>query len=435
MTFGCHEMPQDLFDALAAGGGGPAAIRALARARFSKHLVLLKGVLAAAQGAGAEQARLARDGYDLLSEVQHHDPAAARRAILHPSVGAWALRTLRRPGDGPAFPGAEPGRLSAVAAAAAIRSGLPAEIEVTAVHGAVVLPALGRAAIQDRLAVVRSAGGRADLRSGGRTVEVPADPYTDAPGWLGLRQVNAGSLSVLVDDLDPFRMPSSAHLAPRLSPAQAGRLGTMLQQAWSLLAAGHPAAAAEIAEAVAVVVPLGNERGGQASSSSSATFGAIALSEPPDPATCAATLTHEVQHLKLSALLDIVALTQPDDGRRYYAPWRDDPRPIAGLLQGAYAFLGVTCFWLRQRRLPTRDDGPRAHTEFARWRAATTRTIETLLSSGRLTPAGLDFARGMARTADTWRAEPVPAEAASRACREAERHQAIWEAVNGALPV
>jgi uncharacterized protein len=436
MTFGCHEIPRDLFDALAAGGGGPAAIRALAQARYSKHLILLKGVLAAAPGAGTEQARLARDGYDLLSAVQHHDPAAARNAIQHPSVGPWALRTLRRAGGGPAFPGAEPGRLSAVAAAAAIRSGLPAEIEVPAARGAVLLPALGQAVLDGReTAVVRSGHGSADVRSGRHRVEVPASPYRDAPGWLGLRRIKAGFLDVLVDDLDPFRMPSSTSLSLRLSSVEFGRLDAVLQRAWALLDAGHPAAAAEIAEAVAVVVPLSNERGGQASSSSSAAFGAVALSEPPDPVTCAATLAHEIQHLKLSAVLDIVTLTRPDDGRRYYAPWRDDPRPVAGLLQGAYAFLGVTGFWLRQRTLASRDAALKAHAEFARWRAATTRTIETLLSSGRLTPAGRDFVRGMARTARSWQDEPVPAEAASQARREADRHQAIWQAANGPLPV
>jgi hypothetical protein len=47
----------------------------------------------------------------------------------------------------------------------------------------------------------------------------------------------------------------------------------------------------------------------------------------------------------------------PDDGHRYYVPWRDDPRPISGLLQGAYAYLGVTGFW-RTRRQPDGDPAP-----------------------------------------------------------------------------
>jgi len=52
------------------------------------------------------------------------------------------------------------------------------------------------------------------------------------------------------------------------------------------------------------------------------------------------TVAHESQHLKFAALLDGVDLTMPGDGQRCYAPWREDPRPVVGLLQSAYAFLG-----------------------------------------------------------------------------------------------
>jgi uncharacterized protein len=157
----------------------------------------------------------------------------------------------------------------------------------------------------------------------------------------------------------------------------------------------------------------------------------VALSEPPDPYTCAVTFAHEMQHLKLSALLDVVALTRPDDGKRYYAPWRDDPRPIGGLLQGAYAFLGVSGFWGRQRRLAHGDVRLRAETEFFLWREASARVVETLRSSGRLTPAGLAFISGMAKTLGTWRDERVLPEAESMARRQAEQHLADWQSENG----
>jgi HEXXH motif-containing protein len=48
-------------------------------------------------------------------------------------------------------------------------------------------------------------------------------------------------------------------------------------------------------------------------------------------------------------------MTLPESGRRCYAPWREDLRPISGFLQGTYAFLGVSGFW--RRRSP--PDGPR----------------------------------------------------------------------------
>ena len=81
---------------------------------------------------------------------------------------------------------------------------------------------------------------------------------------------------------------------------------------------------------------LGQNR---ASSTSPEVFGAVALAVPPDRVTGAVTLAHEIQHVKLGAPLDVVTLTLPDDGTRYHAPWRDDPRPLGTLLQGAYGRL------------------------------------------------------------------------------------------------
>jgi uncharacterized protein len=420
-----HDIPAAVFESLASGGGGPEAIRELRARRYEKHAILLRGVLDAAQSAGGERARLARQGYDLLTEVQRQHPDTAEGTILHPSVGAWALRVVRAYRSGAEFPGAELGGLGAVAIAAAVRAGFPAELEVAAAGEAVMLPSLGAADVGRGTVVVRNAEGSTEVVSAGGRVNVPAEPHRDAPGWRGLRRVRAGSLDVIIDDIDPFRMPSSADLSPRLSADELGRLSAALRLAWPILEEFHPAVAAEVMAAVSVIVPLVSARGGRVSTSSSATFGAVGLSEPPDPYWCAETF---------AALLDIVPMTLPDNGRRYYAPWREDPRPISGLVQGAYAFLGVSAFWRRQRRSVTGTTRLRADSEFARWREATRRAIETLQSSERLTPDGSDFVRGMARTLDTWRDDPVSREALDLARDEAERHLARWQLVNGPLP-
>jgi uncharacterized protein len=158
------------------------------------------------------------------------------------------------------------------------------------------------------------------------------------------------------------------------------------------------------------------------------------MSEPPNPDTCASTLAHELQHVKLCAVLDIVKLTSPDEGSRYYAPWRDDPRPIAGLLQGAYAHVGVTEFWRRQRQLAVGPAQLRADGQFALWRAGTTQVIDTLLSSDQLTTVGTDFVRRMSETAGSWTSEPVSAQAQTFALREARSHLARWELRHGPVP-
>ncbi|HXL87746.1 MAG TPA: HEXXH motif domain-containing protein [Streptosporangiaceae bacterium] len=425
MSMRLHQLPRKVFAELATGGGGQDAVSHLAAAEHSKHMTLIVGVLGAAQG--GEQYQLARQGYDLLTAAWRADRDAAETVIRHPSVGVWARRTIQACRGGPVNPGAEPGGLRTIAAAAAIRAGLPTEVEVAVTDGRVMLSSLGTAEAPGDSVIVRS--GRGHVKVG--PVEVPGSPGEDAPGWLGLRRVRAGSLSVLIDDLDPFRMPDVPDLAPRQQHS-AREWETAFGQAWPLLERHHPVTAAEIAATVSVIVPRTGRLAGVVSTSSPEAFGAVAMSFPPDPVTCAETLAHEIQHLKLSALMDIVTLTEPDDGRRYYAPWRDDPRPLSGLLQGAYAYLGVSGFWRRQRRL---DAGPRQpEAEFARWREAAAGAVETLRSSGRLTPPGLDFVSGMARTLTAWREEPVSATAQYQARRAAQAHLARWQSVNGALP-
>lgn len=431
MTERYHGIPRDLFNALAAGGGGPEAISVLASAEQSKHVTLLRGVLAGAERGDAAQARCARLGWEVLAEVDRVDHKAAALVMGYPAVGAWATRTLSAiDADGTA---SEPdcGRLAAVAAAAAIRSGVDVGVPVLPVAGMVSLPSIGAARVDADSAVVISRPGRAEVRSAEGRVEIPSDPRGDAPGWLGIRSCQAGGLAALIEDLDPFRMPAVSGLAPRLSEGETRAWRRALRQGWRVLATGHPAIAAEVAAAISVVVPLSSSPHGQLSSSSPETFGAVAMSEPSDPATCASTFTHELQHLKLCAVLDIVRLTRPDNGRRYYAPWRTDPRPVAGLLQGAYAYLGVTEFWRRERELATGAAQLRADGEFALWRIGTARVIDTLLSTDRLTPDGTDFVGHMRETASEWGAEPVSRQARTFALSASRRHIARWELDNG----
>lgn len=431
MKSGYHAIPRHLFDALAAGGGGPEAIGALVAAEHSKHLLLLRGVLEAAQGEGALHAWFARIGWELLTEAEHRNRDIAARVTRYPAVGAWAIETVRATSANAGPRRSGPARLAAVAAAAAVRSGIDAEIPVLPVDGIVSLPSLGVARMDADTAVVHSHPGRSEIRSAHGRVEIPADPQRDAPGWQGIRGCATGELTAVIEDLDPFRMPTVDGLAPRLTEPEALEWRRAIQQGWQALAATQPAAAAEAAAAISVIVPLSQSVHGHLSSSTPDTFGAVAMSRPPDPDTCASTFSHELQHLKLGAVLDIVRLTLPDDGRRYYAPWRDDPRPVAGLLQGAYAHVGVTEFWRRRRELASGATQARAEGEFALWRAGTIRVISTLLASGRLTVDGAHFVRNMSETASSWMSEPVSAQARAFARNEAESHLARWESCHG----
>lgn len=433
-----HAFSAEHLAALARGGGGEEAIGELVAAQRSKHVILLSKVAELARRGDHPDDALGVAGWQLLAEVQRRDPAAAAEVMAYPSVGAWALHVIRS-GTAPAadaasadtaspasaaLPGVRPAGLAAIAAAAAIRAGLDAEIEVPVLGAGVLLPSLGTAEAAGATAIV--AAKAAEVRSRGLRVRVrPGEP-----GWRELRRATAGPLSVLVDDLDPFRMPTpDGELAERLTPLQAAEFRAVLCAAWPLLPSAR---AAEIAAIVRVIVPHKAPESRHVSTTSPQVFGTVAMSRQPDRYTCAETLVHETQHLKLCALLDLVTLIRPDDGQRYYAPWRPDPRPAGGLLQGLYAFLGVSGFWREQREAaPEPEVRQRAHAEFARWRDGVATGAATLLRSGRLTSSGENFVETMAGVVDEWLHEPVPPDALAIARRKSEHHLVQWQAANG----
>lgn len=79
---------------------------------------------------------------------------------------------------------------------------------------------------------------------------------------------------------------------------------------------------------------------------------------------------------------------------RYPAPWRKDPRPLEGLLQGTYAHLAVSEFW-RVRAGLGESDQAEAAKRYEHWRAHTAAGIETLANSDLLAPPGMRFASQM----------------------------------------
>ncbi len=186
---------------------------------------------------------------------------------------------------------------------------------------------------------------------------------------------------------------------------------------------------------ISVVTPMVAPEGNQASATSQQAFGCIGMSTSPDAHFLAITLAHETQHAKLGALADVVPLTLPDIGHRFYAPWRDDPRPASGLLHGVYAHLGIAGYWRRQRCHEFGEVGFRAHREFARWRDAAALGAQTIAESGQLTPAGQSFVAGITNTLEAWRRESVPPEAAAHSREAANQHLTNWRRRNGTPPL
>ena len=200
------------------------------------------------------------------------------------------------------------------------------------------------------------------------------------------------------------------------------------RSAWQIVAGRHRWAAEPMAEVISVIVPLTPRSDTDLiSATTPAAYGAIATSWPPDDVTLAETLVHEFQHVKLCGLLDMVPLAASGD-QRVYAPWRQDPRPAGGLLQGIYAHLGIVRFWQAEQHAETDPDGLlRAQVLFARWRPALGETVQTLLETGSLTPAGVLFAERLRARGQRLMSAPVPAEAARIAAEVALDHRLTWQ--------
>jgi HEXXH motif-containing protein len=194
-----------------------------------------------------------------------------------------------------------------------------------------------------------------------------------------------------------------------------------------LLACHHQRTAADVLSLIGSVAPLSAPDGVVRSLTARHIFGSIALSLPGDDVTMALILCHEVQHAKLAALMDLVPLATESAPGLFYAPWRPDPRPLASLLQGAYAHLGVVRFWRRHRHLPVPSiEIHQANVEFARWRNASIQVAQTIRARPELTRCGVVFVDEMLRVLRRWQHEYVPPKAQEEADHAASEHRKKW---------
>lgn len=364
-----HDLPPDLLVALADGSGDAGTVDLLWRARYSSTLLMACHLV-------GDDPRLA-DVVAAVSHAQRVSAAEAAATLTYPWVCSWAADACRRrltPGDRV--------RLRALAVAACLRAGvreLPMDVAPDA-DGSVLLPSLGRLAVPAESPV--------------RIVEADLQ----GPFWSPIRRLDldlgVARVRMTVDDLDPWRACHGQQVADRLDPATWNRWRALLVEAWRLLSDNATVPCAELAAGLASVVPLpvGDLRSSVSVTHSDA-FGGFAASLPPDAAALAAVMVHEFQHSKLNVILDLTDL-HIDDGRRYFAPWRPDPRPLGGLLHGVYAFLAVAEFWHALRTSPEWEE--RATRTFARLRGQVSRVLPDLAAAPGLTDDGRRFVTGLA---------------------------------------
>ncbi|MET8160239.1 FxsB family cyclophane-forming radical SAM/SPASM peptide maturase [Sphaerisporangium sp. NPDC005289] len=406
-----HSLPSSVFIELAFGHGSAESIARLEEGQQSLRRTLLASV------GGASDSL---DAWRLLTLIDSEARSVLDATLAHPYMRVWAMRCLK--GD------IDDGHLSAFATVAAIRAGVRAVLRVPVRSGLLHLPSLGRLDVGGATeATIETGERRFSVRTGGRGWFVDLDAPGDSPAWSPVRHLVTEGLTVALDDVDLYRDCHQYPPAERLDDRQFDRWATMFGEAWELIQRDHAVYAPALAAGLGTLIPLAPHPGGsEISSTARDAFGAVAVALPGNATSLALLLIHEFQHVKMGAILDIHSLYDPKDTGLYYAPWRRDPRPLEGLLQGTYAHLAVTDFW-RVRRLLDRDGAAhRAAVAFARWRALTVEAIGTLAGSGALTELGEQFIGIMRETVRPWLAEPVSAAAAREAREAAAAHKVEW---------
>jgi HEXXH motif-containing protein len=410
-----HHLTQNQLDALTAGRHDTVALDELRRSQLSRRLLLLRSVLRYARASPDCTGPLPafEVAWQLLADAQRRDADVVLDVLGHPQVGMWAAHVLRRfrgSATDPAPLWFHVGYLHALAAAAAIRVGLSFRLAIPCRDGDVVLPTLGSARVDDTaewgVVEIRSVAGKTEL--------------VDGAGWRPMTALND---HIRLDDIDPYRGLDNPVRPEPLPAAEIGRWHELFAAAWGLLAQRHPDQAAELAAGMRAVVPLRSTARFRIHSASVENgYGGALMSRPPDAEQLAVTLVHEFQHSKLAAVQHLVQLLVPGSPAVHHAPWRDDPRPPTGLLQGVFAFTAVTEFWAEHL-----DDNPLAQFEFAHWRDQTVATLETLRTQPDLTELGRRFLDGIATRLEPLAALEVPADIDALAHATAVDHVASWQ--------
>ncbi|MDG6106400.1 FxsB family radical SAM/SPASM domain protein [Dactylosporangium aurantiacum] len=380
-----------LLDDLASGAGSAGTTSWL----LEQGQLYAKALLMDVVGSLSLPAPLA-EAWQLLNQLAETAPDAFGRVLRQPWLRQWLLSCLPD-AEAPA----DLGYLATLTGAAAVHAGADARLWVPVRDGRVHLPGLGSA-------VTGPAPGGATLRvtPDGFTVTAPGSPAVavrhgragEPPGWLPARHAGPDDWPVLLDDLDAHRDCQEWPVADRLDDAAARAWDARLRGAWTVLTREAPDYLPALRGAVHTVVPLRDDPAGeQRSSTRREAFAAVGLAAADDAAT-AVLLVHELQHVKLGALLDLCELGEPDNLTTVTVPWRDDERPVEAALQGLYAHLAVADLWRRRT-------GAEAAGNFRRYRTWVSTAAAGLRRTSALTGAGTRFVAGIQATVDGW---PAP---------------------------
>ncbi len=423
-----HSLSSDAFLELAGGVGDSSVVRQLREAQLSKHLMLLHVVAEAAGRVNPRSPATAAcgAGYRLLSQVQAADPGAAAALLGLPHIGSWAHDCLARMENGsiPDF-----GYLATAAAAAAIQVGIGFEINVPVRHGRVPLPGLGclETVGQGEWTTLGSDG--KSLHAGEHVdvacaALVPDDGSTGpVPHWRGtplIRAMANGKIWQVLLEISDRHL--DRYTLPMLTDMTATEVTKWRRPHPSWLGiAGLPP-------------PMGGWAGRERRLRHCPAREAVRSGQRHFPGSLRGyrdihaagrgyhgrdPRSRSAAHQALRA--DRHAAPHRAVCRQRLRPWREDPRPLGGLLQGVYAFAGIARFWDVQRLIESDPDAIlRAGVLYERWQSTIEPVTGALLEAGCLTPTGVRFVTALCERAHRQESGTAP----SRGDRDCPRGRA-----------
>lgn len=368
--------------------------------------------------------------WEVLAEVERRSPDVVADILMYPTVGVWVTRALHstRPGRVTAWP--ELGYLHLIAAAAAIRGDYHRTVRVPVWRGVVSLPTVGHLRVPGAFPagwVDVSCAGRSSRIHVNRVVSVPLDGTDTAftPARQHVCASRGQTLRAWIEDTDPYHGFGEPLTPVSLTDAEFAEWHKLLDEAWDVLTLNHPRHARELAAGLRMLVPIEPDRG-VVGASAPAAFGGVGLSVNQSATEFAEALVHELQHSKLNALLELVKLTDGDDCARHLAPWKDDPRPLIGIVHGVYAFTCGVEFWLAQE--PTAQEHEIRHIAFdiAFRRAQVRRALGALTESGQLTRPGEALVAAVSARLAVCEQVPVSATLSQVVTAMLDDHRAQW---------
>jgi HEXXH motif-containing protein len=206
---------------------------------------------------------------------------------------------------------------------------------------AIVQPAGGPVVIEsdaDEVSFIWVDGSSATLPACGiaNIGDTGVDRVTAVPRVAGLAMLNA--CAEVHDSSSGVSPPASMSIQPDEIEA--------LEQGAALLADVWPAAANASARFFNSVVVQPVQQDHVTSMTSDRLQGAL-ITSCRDPIQVADALCHEGSHQRLGLFFRLDPLIVDDGAEVHVSPWRRDPRPLKGLLNGIHSFVNVATFYRR----------------------------------------------------------------------------------------